>query len=174
MENKVITFEKVKERLEGVKPEDMTERDVIDRYIAYGNAEDFEDVEVQKVMLKYGYVKQLIYSVETIITDKAVIEGIISNDLFEDKSFMLKNGTIESMEIVEEDGESCLIINFIDKNKIDKYKIKYLYCQKKQQKYYNELIHNIGNELKAIVERNQYDKDLQLCCFLKTEKLKNE
>jgi hypothetical protein len=64
-------------------------------------------------------------------------------------------------------GMSWLIINFVDNNNNKKYKIKYMYYDKKQAKYKNEITQQIDKNIYAIVNKSDGDNDLRLCCFLK-------
>jgi hypothetical protein len=169
-EKKTITYEEVEKRLKNIKLEDFTSKDVIDRYIAYGDAKDFENLEVQKLLIKHGYIEELICSVETVITDKTIIDGIINSNLFKNGNFKLINGKIQSLDIVEDKelvpmGMCWLIINFVENN--NKYKIKYMYYDNKQKEYKNEIAQYIGKNIYVIVTKDNSNNDFRLCCFLK-------
>lgn len=169
--SKAITFEEVEQRLKNLKLEEYTAEDVFDRFIGYGNTDDFENVEVQKLLIKHNLVEHLIYSMGSVITDNEVIQEIMESNLFEDKSYMLKKGTIESLEIKEDkdlpNGMCWLIINFIDENGTEKYQIKYIYYDKKEQKYKSEISTYQGKSIMAIVKKDEQTEDLRLCCLLK-------
>jgi hypothetical protein len=171
-EAQTITYTEVEERLKNIKLEDYTLQDVIDRYIAYGDSDDFKDTKVQKLLIKHGLIEDLIYNVENIITDKNVIDGILDSDLLKKSNFKLINGKIESLDLVEDKelapmGMNWLIINFLDNNNNEKCKIKYMYYDKKQEKYKNEITQHIDKNIYAIVNKNDGDNDLRLCCFVK-------
>lgn len=167
-ELKIITYKEVEERLKNVKLEDMTSQDVFDRYIGYGDNEELNNIEIQKLLLKHNYIEYLISSVETIITDKAVIEKITSSNLFKDSKYHLIRGRIENIEIMEDKelpkGFEWLIVNLQTQAK-EEYKLKYMYYPQKQESYKNQIERNIGNDLIAVAECK--DKEYRLCCFLK-------
>lgn len=167
-EPKVITFEEVEERLKNVKLEDMTAQDVFDRYIGYGDNKELNNIEIQKLLLKHNYIEYLISSVETIITNKTVIEKITSSDLFKDSKYHLIRGRIENIEIIEDKelptGFEWLIVNLQTQAK-EEYKLKYMYYPQKQESYKNEIEQHIGNDLMAIAEHKE--KEYRLCCLLK-------
>ena len=167
-EPKVITFEEVEERLKNVKLEDMTSQDVFDRYIGYGDNEELNNIEIQKLLLKHNYIEYLISSVETIITDKTVVESIISSDLFKDSKYHLIRGRIENIEIMKDKelprGFEWLIVNLQTQSR-EEYKLKYMYYPQKQESYKNQIERNIGNDVIAVVECKE--KEYRLCCFLK-------
>lgn len=173
MEDKIITFEEVEERLKNVPLEKYTYNDVFDRYVAYGEDYELAQVEVQKLFIKYGMIEDLVLAVESIITDKEVINAILSSNIYTHKKYEIVKGKIESIQFADlEDkelakGGCCwLIINFLDENSIDKYKIKYMYYPPKQESYKNEVEQNIGKDITVIVNRELADKDFRLCCFL--------
>lgn len=167
--SKTITYAEIEQRLKNVKLEDYTYQDTIDRYVAYGSVEDFNNVEVQKLLIKYDLIEYLIYSMGTVITDSEVIKGIITSEIFQDDKYMLMRGKIESLEIKEDknlpNGMSWLIINFIDEDVANKHKIKYIYYEKKELEYKNE-ISAYNKPIMAIVHKDEHN-DLQLCCLLK-------
>ena len=55
-----ITFEEVKHRLENKKLEDYSKQDVFERYIVYGSEEELNNPAIQRLLIKYGYTKELI------------------------------------------------------------------------------------------------------------------
>ncbi len=167
-ELKIITYKEVEERLKNVKLEDMTSQDVFDRYIGYGDNRELNNIEIQKLLLKHNYIEYLISSVETIITDKTVIEKITSSDLFKDSKYHLIRGRIENIEIMEDKelpkGFEWLIVNLQTQAK-EEYKLKYMYYPQKQESYKNQIERNMGNDLIAVTECKE--KEYRLCCFLK-------
>ena len=168
MITKTITYEEVEERLKNVKLEDMTAQDVFDRYVGYGDNKELNNIEIQKLLLKHNYIEYLISSVETIITDKTVIEKITSSDLFKDSKYHLIRGRIENIEIMEDKelpkGFECLIVNLQTQAKKE-YKLKYMYYPQKQESYKNEIEQHIGKDLILIAEHRE--KEYRLCCLLK-------
>ena len=165
MENKVITFDEVEKRLKNKKIEDWTDDDVFDRYVGYGNYEECNDIKVQRLFIKHYLTNNLIYSVSTIITDKKVVERILSDELIkENDNYKIISGKIQNIRL-EKDNKlpedmSLLIINFIEQKTNKRYEIKYFYMDD-DFKYKNELENNIGNDLIAVCE------NMNLCCFLK-------
>lgn len=167
-EPKVITFEQVEERLKNVPLENYTYDDVVDRYYAYGEDYELAQPEVQKLFIKYGMIEELVSVVQSIITDKAIIDKITSSDLFKDSKYHLIRGRIESINIIEDKelptGFEWLIVNLQTQAK-EEYKLKYMYYPQKQESYKNEIEQHIGNDLMAIAEHKE--KEYHLCCFLK-------
>lgn len=151
----------------------MTRQDTIDRYVAFGTYEDFEDIEVQKLFIKHDLIEWLIESVANIITDQAVIDDITTSNLFKSKEYRILRGTIKSIEITgNEDlpkGMYILTITIIGKSSKKEHKAEYLYTQA-EQNYKNEMEQNIGNPIMAVVKYREKDDTPILCCLLKTNK----
>jgi len=59
-EQEVITYEEVQERIKNKKLEEYTPQMLFDRYIAYGSEEELQDPKVQRLLIKNGYVKELL------------------------------------------------------------------------------------------------------------------
>ena len=106
----VIKYEEVKEKLKNMKWEEMTKKDVFDRYIAYGNYEELNNPEIQKLLIKNGYANELMDMV-TIITDEQVIKMLYESKIFEDyDKFKLYHGKI--LEIHSEKNDDIFNINY--------------------------------------------------------------
>lgn len=78
----VITYEKVKNELKNINLADMTKQQVFDRFIAYGDREELNNPEIQKVLIQSGYANELMDMV-TIITDEEVIKLLYQSKAFE-------------------------------------------------------------------------------------------
>jgi hypothetical protein len=173
MNDKVITFEEVEERLKGKGLNEYTYQDTIDRYVAYGDAEEFENIEVQKLLLRYNLVEELIYSMATIITDEEVIQGILQSNIVNSTNFVCVNGRIEKLEFVEDEeltpkGTLYMIIHFKGNNN-KKYIIKHIYYGAREEKYKNEIEASIGQNITVIAE--EYNSGLSLCCLLRNDRI---
>lgn len=168
-ESKVVTYEEVEQRLKNVLFEKLTAEDVFDRYIGYGDNDELQDIKVQQLLLKHNFTEYLINSVETIITDKTVIEGIATSNLLEDSKYSFIKGKVESVEITEDEelpkGFVWLFVNLVDESE-EGYKLKYMYYPQKQESYKNQIEQSMGRDVSAIVERLENKKDLRLCCLL--------
>ena len=102
----VIKYEEVKEKLKNMKWEEMNKKDVFDRYIAYGNYEELNNPEIQKLLIKNGYANELMDMV-TIITDEEVIKMLYQSKALENynkSGIRLYHGKISEI-IVEKNGD---------------------------------------------------------------------
>ena len=66
---KTITFEEVKHRLENKKLEDYLRQDIFERYIVYGSEEELNNPTIQRLLIKYGYTKELLEMATNISND---------------------------------------------------------------------------------------------------------
>ena len=109
---KVITYEKVTKDLKNINLKDMTKEQVFDRFIVYGNNEELNNPEIQKILIKNGYVEELLNMV-TIITDDEVIKLLYKSNVFENynhSGIVLFHGKIS--EIKTEKNDDIFNINF--------------------------------------------------------------
>lgn len=89
-EPKLITYEEVTERLKNKKLEEYTYDDVFDRYVGYGEKHELAQVEVQRLFIKHRMIEELLFvAPRNIITDKEVIEGILSSNAIQDNKFKI-------------------------------------------------------------------------------------
>lgn len=108
----VITYEKVTNELKNINLKDMTKEQVFDRFIAYGNNEELNNPEIQKILIKNGYIEELLNMV-TIITDDEVIKLLYKSNVFENynhSGIVLFHGKIS--EIKPEKKDDIFNINF--------------------------------------------------------------
>lgn len=108
----VITYEKVKNELKNINLADMTKQQVFDRFIAYGDREELNNPEAQKVLIQNGYANELMDMV-TIITDEEVIKMLYKSKIFENykqSGIKLFHGKIS--EIIVEKNDDIFNMNF--------------------------------------------------------------
>lgn len=108
----IITYEKVKNELKNVNLADMTKQQVFDRFIAYGNSEELNNPEIQKVLIQNGYANELMDMV-TIITDEEVIKLLYQSKAFENYTqagIRLYHGKL--LEITAEQDDDIFNINY--------------------------------------------------------------
>ena len=108
----VITYEKVKNELKNVNLADMTKQQVFDRFIAYGNSEELNNPEIQKVLIQNGYANELMDMV-TIITDEEVVKLLYQSKAFENyaqSGIRLYHGKL--LEIKTEKNNDIFNINY--------------------------------------------------------------
>lgn len=130
----------------------------------YGNEGNIDDAETQKLWVKYGFSDILIETVD-IISDEKVINGILSSDIWSNENIILRKGKINKVEkLKNEDFVEHLfeiMIDFFDEKENINIKLKGLGDIDTISKYK-------GQELSAIIERQQDDNNLRYCCFLLT------
>lgn len=97
---KAVTLNEFKAKLEIVKLEDMTEQDLLG-YITYGTQEQLNNTGVQKKLIKYGYLEYLIHIVDKLEVTEEILGEMTSSELFKTKGYMIKQGTIEHIEIAK-------------------------------------------------------------------------
>ena len=108
----VITYEKVKNELKNINLADMTKQQVFDRFIAYGDREELNNPEIQKVLIQSGYANELMDMV-TIITDEEVIKLLYQSKAFENyaqSGIRLYHGKL--LEIKTEKNNDIFNINY--------------------------------------------------------------
>lgn len=67
--DEIIRFEEVKHRLENKKLEDYSIQDIFERYIVYGSEEELNNPTIQRLLIKYGYTKELLEMATNISND---------------------------------------------------------------------------------------------------------
>ena len=161
---KAVTLNEFKAKLEIVKQEDMTEQDLLG-YIAYGTQEQLNNTGVQKKLIKYGYLEYLIHIVDKLEVTEEILGEMTSSELFKTKGYMIKQGTIEHIEIAKHkwlpEDYIWIVFEVQDENKQDKHTIKYLHVK---QKFKTRLKTLKGKPIMAIVELK--DGELYVVCFL--------
>lgn len=178
MRVKAKTYQEVWEQTKSKELEDLTKQEVFDLYVGYGSRKDFCNIEVQRLMVKHGIIDWLVCSIDTIITDNEVINGILTSNLFEDKKFKLIQCKIESLEKVDKDTVDkdfyYLILNVILKDTNEEKQIRYLCCKQDKDNYVKEIEQCIGKDITLIALQNKnglppYSRQhqLELCCILK-------
>ena len=119
------------EQYKKMKLEDMDAEEICDRYIAMGSIEELNTPEIQRAIIKAGYVDMLIDTVN-IITNKQTIRDIFASNLFEDQSIKFMQGRIENItSAVESENPSnskdklyCTFLSFTEKNTLNKNELK--------------------------------------------------
>ena len=163
-------MENVKEeKLQNMELEDMTAQDVLDRYIAYGTDEDLNNPEIQNLFIKFGYIDELINSVQGVITDKKVIEKILSSNVLDDNNIIAKKGRIQEIELLEDSElpeDVCWMnISFLDENNKESI-LRDMYFKNIRDYIdkYKEIMKYKENKLTALIENKK--SELRLKCFL--------
>lgn len=72
-----ITYKEVIERLKNIPPEQYTKQDLFDRYIAYGTTEELNNPKIQRLLIKHGYIQELLEVAPNI--DNEVMEEIFES-----------------------------------------------------------------------------------------------
>lgn len=166
-------MENVKEeKLQNMELEDMTAQDVLDRYIAYGTDEDLNNPEIQNLFIKFGYIDELINLVQGVITDKKVIEKILSSNVLDDNNIIAKKGRIQEIEMLEDSElpeDVCWMnISFLDENNQESI-LRDMYFKniRDYEDYidkYKEIMKYKEKKLTALIENKK--SELRLKCFL--------
>ena len=168
----VKTYEKVINELKNIKLADMTRQQVFDRFIAYGNEEELNNPEIQKVLIQNGYANELMDMV-TIITDEEVIKMLYQSKALENynkSGLRLYHGKIS--EIIVEKNDDIFNINYY----FEKFCYMRLYFKGEVAFSENEI-----NQIKAAIEpykdnliavcdfnsKRKYSEEYHLTCFLK-------
>ena len=167
-EEKIITFEEVKERLKNKALNDYTDKDVLDRFIAYGTEEELNTPEIQKALLEHGYIKEL-FEMTNFITDRQVIYDILHKYLRKIEPTILIFGQAKEMWVIEhlqDPKERKLVFEFLDKDTEEKIIIygPTIFSQEEYSKYRNQFF-KYQNNLIAIVKETE-DKKYTLLSFL--------
>lgn len=170
IEYEPITYEEVMKRLEGKKLEDYTKGDTLDRYVAYSTEEEMQMPEVQQLLIKHKLYEELLHSID-IITNKAVIQDLLSSDLFQDKNNTIIEGKI--LEIQKEPFAVLdkkyivhnIIVTFEEINTSIKHKLKaYVILEEKELKHYKQTMRPYYNNVVAII--NHRENDEYIMCYL--------
>ena len=66
---KAITFEEVKHRFQNKNLEDYSKQDVFERYLVYGSEQELNNSAIQRLLIKHGYIKELIEMATNISND---------------------------------------------------------------------------------------------------------
>lgn len=172
-EPKIITYKEIIEQTKNIPLEKLSKDQVCNRYIAYGTYEDFEDVEVQKLLIKYELEEWLIYSLNHIVTNQEVIDGITA-DLPRKGDYNTIRGKLVKVELSHSEdmpeGFYTLIVTVIGSLTNKEYNLNYIYTQAGADKQFkNEIEENIGKEIIAIAKKTTDNTHL-LCCVLKSNK----
>ena len=166
-ETNTITFEEVEQRLKGKKLEEYTDQDVFDRFIGYGDTEELEQPEIQKLLIQHGYVVILVDMVDTII-DNEVIEFVYSSDLFNDTNIRHKQGKISNIEFTtHNDIPECKssIIHFTDTDNGETIILNgHLFLDNQELENYKNKLEQLGENVTVIYESK--DNKLYLKCFM--------
>ena len=189
MRVKAKTYESLIENIKDKSLEELTKQEIFDLIIGYGTREDFSNISVQRMLIKYDFIDWLVCSIDTIIRDKEVINGILASNLFEDKKFKLIKCMMESLETETfGNGFYWLLINIIDKDTDEKKQIRYLCYKQDDDDYIREIKDYIGKDITIIALQQRLAipikeqtpntpksfKILKLCCILDTEEHKGE
>lgn len=119
----VITYEKVKNELKNINLADMTKQQVFDRFIAYGDREELNNPEVQKVLIQNGYANELMDMV-TIITDDEVIKMLYKSKAFENynkSGIRLYHGKLLEIKVEKNDDIFNLNYEFLEYKRMGRY-----------------------------------------------------
>ena len=158
----VVTYESLEQRLKNKPKEQWTREDVFDRYIGYGSPEEIEDLDVQKLFIKYELYEELIDLVSK------VVEKILDSNIFENKKIKKIKGKIKTIKISDIENDNIdelkqVSIIFEKKDNLEKIKIND-YCLTQDTNQYLENKKKYKNKIMiAIVEKN--NKNLNLKCF---------
>jgi len=168
-EYELITYKEVKKRLQGKRIEDYTKEDTLD-YYAYATEEEMNMPKVQQLLIKHKLYEELLNSIN-IITDKAVIQELLSSDLFQDKSNTIIEGKIldiqkEPFAVLDKKYVVYnIIVTFEENNTVIKHKLKaYVILEEKELKHYKQTMKPYYNNVVAII--NHRENDEYIMCYL--------
>ena len=166
-EEKIITFEEVKDRLKNKSLKNYTDEDILDRYIAYGTEEELNTPEIQKALLEHGYISELL-EMTNFITDKQVISDILHKYLPKIEPTILIFGQAKDMWVIEHlqnPKERKLSFEFIDNDTNEKTVLEgpTIFTQEEYDKYRNQFYKYQNNLIAIVREKN---KKYKLLCFL--------
>lgn len=155
MEQKVITFEEVKERLKNKSLKDYTDEDILDRYIVYGTEEELNIPEIQQLLIQHNYTRELLEVVD-FITDKGTISGILNSNLLKNENIIAMQGQAEMwvIEHLQELKERTLSFEIIIRDTGERTLLKgaTIFSQEDYNKYRKQF-YKYQNNLIAIVEK---------------------
>ncbi|MDR0979369.1 MAG: hypothetical protein LBL91_05570 [Lachnospiraceae bacterium] len=174
-EENVITYEEVEKRLKNVKLEDMTEQDMIDRYVAYGTTEELEDIKIQRLFIKKGLVEAFVFACYVnVVTDKQLVEGIISSNYFEDKNISYVVGRITKADFIEGNKSEAIThginhyyveFEFVDRNnKTFRFKETRKFFEEEYIEDYKKKINRYKDNIIAILEKREDGLYVQFFC----------
>lgn len=69
-----ITYKAIIERLRNIPLEQYTKQELFDRYVAYGSKEELNNPKIQRLLIKHGYIQELLEVAPNI--DNEVMEEI--------------------------------------------------------------------------------------------------
>lgn len=154
--------------------ENMTQEEVLDRYVVEGTEEELKRPEIQSLLIKHGYTDYLLTCIsdnETIITNKQIINQLITTSEYLRKdNILLIHGKIENIKAIPIGEKTIASWN----------RIHYYFKENKTSKQYiikgfvenEEEIERIENNLKQdknniIVIVKKENNELELQCFIK-------
>ena len=121
MDNITITYESVEERLKNKPVSEWTDQDVFDRYVAYGDDKELDEPSVQNLLIKHGYINELINLVDNVIYDESIIKEILNSEVIQKEKYIVRKGKIDKMIFSENidlpDDFIDVTLSFIDNNK---------------------------------------------------------
>lgn len=168
MEIKTVTCEQIAERLKNKPKEQWTKDDVFDRYVGYGDPEEIENTEVQKLFIKHELYEELINLVNNVITDKEVIEKVLNSNIFKNKEIKKITGKIKEIKILDIDDDNIdelkkVLIIFEKKDNQKQIYINDFCLTSEVEKYMQDKEKYNNTNITAIIEEN--DDKLILKCF---------
>lgn len=179
MEEKIVTYEQVEQRIKNKPIEEWTKEDVFDRYIAYGTEEEINTPKIQQVLLQHGYIKEL-FEMTNFIKDEQVISDILHKYLHKVDGSIIIFGKVRDIWIIEhleEPKERKLVFDFIDTdtNEIVTIVGTVVFTQEELDDYLKQL-NKYKNNLIALVIKQEDNKNTQyaLLSFLVNTIFKND
>lgn len=154
--------------------ENMTQEEVLDRYVVAGTEEELKRPEIQSLLIKHGYTDYLLTCVsdnETIITNKQIINQLITTSEYLRKdNILLINGKIEDIKAVPIGEETIELWNrihyYFKENKTSKqYTIKGFVENEEGIERIEKNLQQDKNNIIAIVKKE--NNELELQCFMK-------
>ena len=137
----------------------MTQIEFLEKYVV-GYEGNIENPVTQKLWVEYGFTNILIESID-IVTYKDVVKKILTSDIWKSNEYSLKEGKINNIRKINKELVEHLYeveVEFLDKNRHDKYELKGL-CDKDKMEQYK------GQELYVIMSHEE-DKIQRFSCFL--------
>ena len=156
-------------RLENINQEEWSDEDVFERYIVYGDNDELKKSDVQKLLIKHGYIEEVTQFVDSVITDDEVINSILNSHLFEDGEINLRKGRIEKIEFVEDDELpeefNWCYITFIENNSLEILTILD-FCYIPENEEYEEELNKYKDNIGIVTEI--INDIVRVRCFLKS------
>ena len=137
----------------------MTQIEFLEKYVV-GYEGNIENPVTQKLWVEYGFTNILIESID-IVTYKDVVKKILTSDIWKSNEYSLKEGKINNIRKINKELVEHLYeveVEFLDKNRHDKYELKGL-CDTDNMEQYK------GQELYVIISQGE-DKIQRFSCFL--------